>query len=772
MWSFYLLTYRFAVRLLVVSLLFLALGPETRLRADPIALPQPAILPHFNPLCDSNLVGCLDIDDFGGHAYVNLMVLPKTDLREAAAVLPYGIALGLGGRLAGGISTQYQFWQQDGTMYNQHGPLRLNLTALLWPLLPLWQAPSASHSEMDGTYFTPPRHLRVGLTYENQLRVGPFDGANSLGLLTDLAALRLLAVKVFGPVEITASLGALYDWRGTFATGEAAAQLGVYLPFFRALKVYAEALVRGVPAYVKPGVILPLVDGDDALRRQAVIGGGLSFRPQARVDFGVSVQKGFGGLAPAAVLVRFAVLSVGRTYQGRAATPVAQLAADAVVEVAKAVDDYIRSLPIDPILDSHCMLFDDNGDLLVQQPIGTLSADGKHCLVQGEMLPIEEHLWRDRGKSVICRDEARTDCLLYRRPHEHGYRSLHRPWVGEDCVLRESVYDPDAPGLEKGSPYRVVKLAVLGKGTADRTGCTDEKGHIHKVGARYYREHGHLWICEAPRIEEQRDRCFMALAELPHNMKNEATGIGRIARALDQGATHKAESIDKMPDRAVQTAEDIAAGRINSGTIRSAVMAKARGVAHTLTKEGFKEFVDKNVAGLKSFFGQSVIEQGEDIAQEAGDAMVPNPVTVLATVAAGGGGRAVLAGTEELEEVAAAGKSGKKLATVGKKASAAAADTETVTPATTWTPPKLGYHPAPKELKGFPGARKVTPKTPVQGGGKLRARWADEDGNIYEWDYRHGNVEKYDKGLRHRGEFDSNTGSLVKGPDPSRKIQR
>jgi hypothetical protein len=26
----------------------------------------------------------------------------------------------------------------------------------------------------------------------------------------------------------------------------------------------------------------------------------------------------------------------------------------------------------------------------------------------------------------------------------------------------------------------------------------------------------------------------------------------------------------------------------------------------------------------------------------------------------------------------------------------------------------------------------------------MRARWKDEDGAIYEWDYAHGTVERYD----------------------------
>ena len=47
------------------------------------------------------------------------------------------------------------------------------------------------------------------------------------------------------------------------------------------------------------------------------------------------MQFGMGGLAPSAVLIRAIVLSVGKTYQGRAATPIAELAADVSVEFAR-----------------------------------------------------------------------------------------------------------------------------------------------------------------------------------------------------------------------------------------------------------------------------------------------------------------------------------------------------------------------------------------------------------------------------------------------------
>ena len=75
------------------------------------------------------------------------------------------------------------------------------------------------------------------------MRIGPFKGANSLGL-TDLAALRMVASGPSGPVEITISLSALYDWHGAFATGEAAAQVGVYLRSF-VREDLSEALGRG-----------------------------------------------------------------------------------------------------------------------------------------------------------------------------------------------------------------------------------------------------------------------------------------------------------------------------------------------------------------------------------------------------------------------------------------------------------------------------------------------------------------------------------------------
>ncbi|MEZ2875933.1 colicin E3/pyocin S6 family cytotoxin [Pseudomonas lundensis] len=82
-----------------------------------------------------------------------------------------------------------------------------------------------------------------------------------------------------------------------------------------------------------------------------------------------------------------------------------------------------------------------------------------------------------------------------------------------------------------------------------------------------------------------------------------------------------------------------------------------------------------------------------------------------------------------------------------------------------------GYHPKPDSLPAFPDAKWAKSKTSVQGGGGLRPRWKSRDGTIYEWDFQHGAVEKYNKRGKHLGEFDHKTGTQNKAADPTRKVE-
>ena len=89
---------------------------------------------------------------------------------------------------------------------------------------------------------------------------------------------------------------------------------------------------------------------------------------------------------------------------------------------------------------------------------------------------------------------------------------------------------------------------------------------------------------------------------------------------------------------------------------------------------------------------------------------------------------------------------------------------------------KNSYIPKPSndELENddfLPDLRREKPKTPVSGGGGLRPRWKDKDGNIFEWDSQHGEMEIYDKQGKHQGSYNPKT-KEKKPPVKNRKVKK
>ncbi len=76
---------------------------------------------------------------------------------------------------------------------------------------------------------------------------------------------------------------------------------------------------------------------------------------------------------------------------------------------------------------------------------------------------------------------------------------------------------------------------------------------------------------------------------------------------------------------------------------------------------------------------------------------------------------------------------------------------------------------APDFLPGFPKVKEAKGKTPYPGG--IRKRWKTRDGRILEWDYRHGEIELYDKWGKHLGAYNPNTGVQTKPPKKNRRIE-
>jgi hypothetical protein len=214
--------------------------------------------------------------------------------------------------------------------------------------------------------------------------------------------------------------------------------------------------------------------------------------------------------------------------------------------------------------------------------------------------------------------------------------------------------------LPPGQTHRPVELAVLGALTKDQKGCTDETGHVHPVGTRYYREHGHHWICAAPRIEEQADRCFLALGDLPQHLHQPLTPPARIARALDHGLSDKAQQIDAIPSRIVDTAQEVADGRVTLQTAADALSQKATDLAQHANADDAKSWLKQQLDHMQDWAQKPPIEQAEDLATELGDSLLPHPATLLGAALAGPTSRSLLHAASEAEDLAKASKKVRK----------------------------------------------------------------------------------------------------------------
>jgi len=627
------------------------------------AMPDAAPLTNFNPLCDGTLVHCLEIDSFAGHTYSHLQVLPKTERRDTAAVFPFGVTLGMFGRIVSGVSTSYAFWKEEDVLYQQLGPLRLSLVGRLLPLFPLLSSGGDTERAEDGaTHYAPPRGFRLGLAYEQEVRVGPFSGANSLGLMTNLASLTLVGSRMFGPLQIAVSVAALYDWGGLFATGQASAQAGIYLPFFQALKVYVEAMGRGFPTYVKRDTLLPGAVGPDPIHPQGTFGLGLSFHPHARVDLGVSIQRGFGGLAPWAISVNFLTLSVGKTYQGRSATPIGQLAGDVAVEAAMSVKEFLANLPIDPKLDENCIIIDDDGRVMGR--FGRRTHNGYYCEQDGFRVPINHEMLRDKGKDRLCLETRKspttgkrqlTDCLLER--HGNEWVPIHRPHLDGSCRM----IDSDG-----------TMLGYVGEPTADGKRCRYSGEHQNGAYSKYAtteeRPIGEPFYTDADRtavcLDAAMQHCFMKPPKGRHTLAwgDDARAATALVGSFEGRLSEQAEDAKSI----ARAATDVATGKVKVSTVYEEGKQAAEGVldgAADLAKSP-----EARAAALRAArsaidrLGQAIDDWGKKPPEEQLE-------DAASTVGRAGSFMATGAAVNRLGQIA--GESVKVVATAGKDAKAA-----------------------------------------------------------------------------------------------------
>lgn len=593
------------------------------------AIPDAAPLNNFNPLCDSSLIHCLDIDHFAGHAYGHLQVLPATNRRGAAAVFPFGATLGLFGRVAGGISTAYTFWKEGDATMQQLGPLRLSLSGRLLPLF------SSDGDTEDATA----HGFQLGVVYEHEVRVGPFSGANSLGLLSNLASLHIVGSKWLGPFQLSGSVGGSFDWSGSLATGTVAGQIGWLVPGFKQLKIFLAAMGRGFPAYVKKDALLLLPDAPSPIHAQGLASLGLAFRVHRRVDLGVEVERGFGdGIAPWAVLVNFLVISGGKEHEGRAVTPVAQLAADVTREFVSWAVEKLQT--IDPYLKKDCVLYDDNHQPMTK--LGELSADGAACIYQGLRVPIGPHFWKNQGETRVCYDKAATDCFLTRMSRSDSWEPVHPLLVHNDCFA-----------YLNGQPWMRV-----GKLSADRQRC-ENQGEAIPVGQTLRPDHALAggWYCYDESSREHPKQSHRWCIERPMHPVSDAGYVSRrfVGRSEDD--------IKDLGKTTKQVVDEVASGTPLHATTPVKEAEAAGRAAIAAVKNAKPEDAQRIYQGIigvvKEWWDKPSREKLAEVA-EAGADVATDPLTYLPVAGVlGKGGRLTV---DAIEVTADAAKAGKKTA--------------------------------------------------------------------------------------------------------------
>ena len=419
----------------------------------------------------------------------------------------------------------------------------------------------------------------------------------------------------------------------------------------------------------------PDLANQELIHPQGLVGLGLSFHPHARVDLGVSVQRGFGGLAPWAVSVNFLTLSVGKTYQGRAATPVPQLAADVAAEAAAALKEFIDKLPIDPKLDENCQILDHDNVTIIGQ-FGKRTKNGYYCEQDGFLVPIGHELNRDKKSTRLCRDDALLDCLLER--HGKQWVPLHRPRLDGACRMTDS-------------DGRV--LGYLGEPTPDGKACRyaveKDVGRYGKytefqqqpIGELFYTDADRTAVCVDPAMQ----RCFMRPPPGRHSLAWEDDE--RAAAAFISGGSarlgQRVDDTKQLAQGAARTAADVASGKVKLTTIyeegKRTVEEAARSAADIVRdpeqrKAAVTAAVDK-VDQLKhaaeDWANKPPEQQLEDIASAAGGSAVDFGINAAVGGAVGLGSHAAgLANVarkgkraeEALADAAKAGRKGAKAA--------------------------------------------------------------------------------------------------------------
>ena len=364
------------IRLLFVTVIWLLL--PMLVSAEPSVLPAAPLRMAFGSRCAKSPIPCNRIDYFTAHFHIaDVVLLPSTDSRGFGATVGYGASLSLFHRVEIGLGGTLGIWSQanQGTVF-QNGPALLDVKGVLFPLL---------RNPVPDSEFT------FGLQLQQQLRIPKFEGANDLGSLAPLTALRAVADKPFWRMGITASLGFLLTQGRT--DSELSTSLRIHLPWM------SRATVQGF------GVLQGLFGS----RNTAPLRGGFGLSVHFAWDNGTSLSGGYvqgrgDGIAPSAIYIGGPDYHIGRETadQSYSRPPIPNremvpspwpwlweklkqewTEAELASEAHRRGEDWLTD---------ECFLYEDGKYDKPLRHLGKRDASGKFCKVGEQLVPMDAPL--------------------------------------------------------------------------------------------------------------------------------------------------------------------------------------------------------------------------------------------------------------------------------------------------------------------------------------------------------------------------------------------
>jgi len=406
--------------------------------------------------------------------------------------------------------------------------------------------------------------------------------------------------------------------------------------------VFVGAKGQGIPAYAKKDALPLIPDGQDPIQRQGIISVGFAFRAVRRVDLGAEVMRGFGdGIAPWAVGVNFLVVSGGKEHEGRAVTPIGQLAADVTQEFVNWAVQKLQM--IDPYLKKDCVLYDDNHKPMTK--LGELSPDEQACIYQGLRVPIGPHFWKDPAERRVCYDKEAHDCFLIRSDQASPWEPIHPLLVQHDCFA-----------YLNGQPWMRV-----GKLSADKKRCENQEQSV-PVGQTLKPDHrlSDGWYCYDETNKENPHQKHHWCIERPERPISDGGYVGRHFVGRSE------ENLENIGKKTIQVATEMADGTPLHATtpVREAVAAGRRVIdaVKNAKSEDARRVYHAVLEAAEDWGHKPPREKAADVAQAGAD-IATDPLTYIPGVGAlGKGGRLVVEGAEVTADAARMGRRAGKAA--------------------------------------------------------------------------------------------------------------